>query len=396
MKKMPLLIAALLFAFSLSAQEKSTLLLDSARLSKAKALYQKRDGDVVALVKPIVEESNKLLTLVPKSILEKSFTPPSGDKHDYMSMAPYFWPDPTKPDGKPYIRKDGERNPEINKITDKSNMGTIERACRYLSLAYYFTGDEKYAVKGTQLLQFWFIDKATRMNPNLNYAQAVPGVNDGRGIGIIETVSLTSLTDAIVLLEGSAALTPAIDQQLRNWFEDYRNWMLTSKNGNDEHNALNNHGTWYDMQMLTFSLFLGKKDFAKEYAQKSLLRIPVQIEKDGKQPLELERTTALGYSTFNIDAWFKVATLAQKAGVDIWNYKTTDGRGIKLALDWLWPYAVGEKKWEYKQIHEYKPDGIYFLLMTANAQYPDNGYEAAAIRIKKPSGDPITNLMSAM
>ena len=221
------------------------------------------------------------------------------------------------------------------------------------------------------------------MNPNLTYAQAVLGVNDGRGIGIIETVSLTEVVDAIGMLASAKTLTLHEQQVIHAWFESYLNWMLTSKNGIDEHHALNNHGIWYDMQVLSFALFLHKQAFAKEYIPSILSRIPVQIEKDGKQPLELERTTALGYSTFSLEAWFKTAILAAHLGVNIWNYETSDGRGIRKALDWLIPYATGEKKWEYQQIKPYTEiDKMYFLLIEAAKQYQDEKYSAAAKKIR--------------
>src|ERR1044072_5271844 len=67
-------------------------------------------------------DARKALVSGPFSITSKATTPPSGDKHDYMSQAPYFWPDPQRPNGLPYIRRDGDRNPEINKITDHKSL----------------------------------------------------------------------------------------------------------------------------------------------------------------------------------------------------------------------------------------------------------------------------------
>src|SRR5215217_6124516 len=139
----------------------------------------------------------------PVSVMDKSYTPVSGSKHDYMSQAPYFWYDSTKPNGRPYMRKDGVRNPEINKITDKKLLGDLENASKTLSLAWYFTGDEKYAAKAAALIRHWFVNEETRMNPNLDYAQGIPGINNGRGIGIIESRAFTGIADAVGLLAGS-------------------------------------------------------------------------------------------------------------------------------------------------------------------------------------------------
>ena len=380
------LILSLIVLVSISAaaqQQPEVFLFDAHKIVSIQQKLQQHDTLTMALVKAVIQDADKMLALQPGSVMTKAFTPPSGNKHDYMSLAPYFWPDSSKPDGLPYIRKDGQRNPMIDKITDKKSLVDIGRITHTLALAYSFTGEKKYAQKASVYLRTWFIDTATCMNPNLTYAQAVLGVNDGRGIGIIETVSLTEVVDAIGMLASAKTLTLHEQQVIHAWFESYLNWMLTSKNGIDEHHALNNHGIWYDMQVLSFALFLHKQAFAKEYIPSILSRIPVQIEKDGKQPLELERTTALGYSTFSLEAWFKTAILAAHLGVNIWNYETSDGRGIRKALDWLIPYATGEKKWEYQQIKPYTEiDKMYFLLIEAAKQYQDEKYSAAAKKIR--------------
>jgi hypothetical protein len=193
------------------------------------------------------------------TVVSKQVTPPSGDKHDYMSQAPYWWPDPKSPNGLPYIRRDGERNPEIDKITDSRVMEQMEDAVETLARAYGRTRKEEYAAKAVELLRVFFLDRETRMNPNLEFAQGIPGINTGRGIGLIETRGLTRVVDAIGLLEGSKALTQERLGQLKKWFSEFLTWMLESKNGRDEAAAKNNHGTFYDVQVVSFALFLVRK-----------------------------------------------------------------------------------------------------------------------------------------
>src|SRR5258706_5767962 len=213
----------------------------------------------------------------PVSVMDKALTPVSGSKHDYMSQAPYFWYDSTRPNGLPYMRKDGVRNPEINKITDHKFLSDLDNASRTLGLAWYFTGEEKYAAKATILLRTWFLDAATKMNPNLDYGQAIPGVNTGRGIGIIETVALTGIADAAGLLMNSKSWTEADHKSLQQWYSQYLNWLLTSKNGSDEHKAKNNHGTWYYAQVIDFALFTGDKTRASQLLQESKGRLDSQL-----------------------------------------------------------------------------------------------------------------------
>src|SRR5689334_18822813 len=182
-------------------------------------------------VRKIDSDARKALTTKVAPVTSKQATPPSGDKHDYMSQAPYFWANPATPNGLPYVRRDGERNPEIRKFPDHENLDKMVERVETSSLAYYLTGDEKYAAKALEQLRVWFIDPATRMNPNMEYAQAVPGESTGRIYGVLESRGLTRVVDSIGLLENSKSFTKADRRRLENWFTQFLNWLTTSKNG---------------------------------------------------------------------------------------------------------------------------------------------------------------------
>lgn len=287
-------------------------LLDAKQLQETRNRILAGDTSVSAAWAKLDAEAQKALTAGPFSVVTKDPTPPSGTKHDYMSQAPYFWPDPNKPSGLPYIRRDGERNPEINKIIDHRSLDQMVGAVETLALAYYFRSNEAYATKAVQLLRAFFLDPVTLMNPHLQFAQAIPGVNTGRGIGLIETRGLTRVVDAVGLLAGSKALRESDRRGLADWFGKFLKWMLESKNGRDEAAAKNNHGTYYDLQVSSFALFLGEKEFAKDILQTARTkRIAAQIEPDGRQPLELARTKAWSYSVGNLDGLMLLARLAR-------------------------------------------------------------------------------------
>jgi hypothetical protein len=393
MKQMFLLGCAMV-AISLYAQLPPVLIYNPERLATIKKNIQQKDQNSSAMLSALLQQADSMLAMKPVSVMDKAFTPESGNKHDYMSQAPYFWYDSSKPNGRPYLRRDGERNPEIYKITDRTYLGKLDNACRVLSLAWYFTGNEKYAAKATALLQTWFIDEATKMNPNLNFGQAVPGINSGRGIGIIETISLTGIADAAGLLAGSKAWTKTNDEAVKKWYAQYLDWMLTSKNGREEHAAKNNHGTWYFAQAIDFALFTGNRPKATELITESKIRLDSQLTPEGKQPLELERTNGLGYSTMDLHGWFTVATLAGKTGVDLWNYKTSKGAGIQTAFDWLLPYAMGEQPWPYQQISKYNAKTEFYpLLLQAAAQFKDQRYLDKAASLNKTGNSTLTELL---
>jgi hypothetical protein len=278
--------------------------------------------------------------------MNKSLTCSSGDKHDYFSYGPYWWPDPAKPGGLPYIRRDGEVNPASKQGTDDHPFGRLCDTVETLGLAYWFTGDERYAAKAAELVRVWFLDPATRMNPNLQHAQAIPGINDGRGIGIIEGRKIGAVADSLALLGGSPAWTAADRSAFAAWLESYYHWLTTSANGLDEQDELNNHGSWYDVQAAQIALALGKKDDARKILTEGLkLRLAAQIEPDGSLPRELVRTKSLGYSLFNLEALFACAQLAETVGVDWWGFTTADGRGLHAALAYLAPYIDPAKPW---------------------------------------------------
>jgi hypothetical protein len=359
-------------------------LLDAKQLAETRARILAGDKTVAAALKKLESEAHKTLETGPFSVVTKQITPPSGDKHDYMSQAPYFWADPKSPNGLPYIRRDGERNPEINKISDHRSVDQLVASTETLALAYYFKDDETYAVKAVQLLRAFFLDPATRMNPNLQFAQGIPGINTGRGIGLIETRGLTRVVDAIGLLAGSKALTKTDQRGLEEWYSKFLGWMLESRNGRDEAAAKNNHGTYYDLQVVSFALFLGRKELATDVllaARKK--RIALQIEPDGRQPLELVRTKAWGYSVGNLDGLMLLARLGENVGVDLWNYKTADGRSIRRALDYLVPFAFGGNKWPDQQLGEWPPEMLFPLLRRAVAKYEDAGFAGVFAKVPK-------------
>lgn len=277
-------------------------LLDAAQLVRARA------GESPAAVAQVRQDAGRFLKLRAASVLDKTTTPASGDKHDYFSMGPYWWPDPAKPDGLPYIRRDGEVNPEARRNSDAGAFAKTCEAVEVLATVAYVTGEARYAEKAAELARTWFLDPATRMNPNFQHAQAIPGITTGRGIGIIEAQHLMRANDGLALLAGFAAWTEADRAAMRAWNEQFYHWLTTSKNGLDEKGWHNNHGSWYDAQTAHLALVLGRDGDARKILTDGLhVRLAKQIEPDGRQPHELERTRSLAYSIYNLEALFTCA-----------------------------------------------------------------------------------------
>jgi Alginate lyase len=340
------------------------------------------DASVKPALQALEEDANKALGLKPMSVMDKGVTPPSGDKHDYMSQAPYWWPDPAKPNGLPYIRRDGDRNPEINKITDRDNLGRVCNSIWTLGLAFYFTERDQYAAQAARLARAWFLDSATRMNPHLKFGQGIPGINDGRGIGIIETRDLVPMLDGIRLISGSPHWTAADEAGLQSWMRAYLSWLIDSPHGKDESRNGNNHETWYDVQVAGLALSTGQKALAASTLEGSRNRIGRQFEPDGRQPRELERTRSWDYSEFNLRAFFDLADIGRRhANVDLWSHRTADGRSLRQGLDYMVQFASGSKKWPYEQMGGVRPGVIHRLLRRAAVAWKDPTYGALAAKV---------------
>lgn len=367
--------------YAATFEGRRTFLWRPDRLAAVKAqLYQ--GGGPQSAWAALKARADAALTHAPYTVVDKTMTPASGDKHDYMSMGPYWWPDPSKRDGLPYIRRDGRFNPEREtNAFDVSDLEAMSQDVQALALAYYFTGEQRYADKAGELIRVWFLDPATRMNPNLNHGQAVPGRVSGRAEGVIDAHRLVRVVEAAGLLRPTSALSDEEDEALEAWFGDLVEWMATSPIGRAERAAENNHGLYFDTLITHFALFAGLDDVAKAVAQRAAVRrFDVQIDPDGSWPKELTRTRSLHYTTWTMTAAFDLADTAQCVGVDLWNHRSADGRSLRGAVDFLAPWAGREQAWSWPELDKTETGGLYEVFLRAAWAWNEPAYaDKAAI-----------------
>lgn len=289
----------------------------------------------------ILSSAEGLLNSTPVSVMMKNKTAASGDKHDYLSQGRYWWPNPNTADGLPYIRKDGVSNDaEVNAL-DRNRLGDMASHVTTLSLAYFFTGDERYAAKAVEQLKVWFLNADTKMNPNLNYGQIVPGQNNnlGRGEGVLDAYSFIEMLDAVPLLTGSEAYSSQVQSDLKAWFSDFLNWLMTSSIAMEEKNASNNHGVCYDVQVAAYANFVGNTTVRDMLiANFWTNRINPQIQADGKQPGELSRTLGYHYSQYNLEHIIDIFQIARNAGVEVGGNSADSFQKVAKAFDFLTPF----------------------------------------------------------
>src|SRR5829696_2134040 len=291
------------------------------------------------LRKQVMEEAAWALLQEPITVTAQSSPRCAGGKHDFFSEGDYWWPNPKSVDS-PYIQKDGMTNPD-NFVAHRHAMVRLSKIVGALASAYKLTGDEKYVLHALKHCKAWFVDTTTMMNPNLLYAQAIKGRFTGRGIGIIDTIQLMEVVQGLMVMLDAKSIDAQNLAAIRNWFDQYLQWLTTHKYGIDEMNAANNHGTCWVMQVAAFAKFTGNQSliaFCRDRYKNVLL--PNQMAANGSFPQELRRTKPYGYSIFNLDA---MATICQSLSSDkdnLWAYQTADGRSIKKAIEYLFPFIA--------------------------------------------------------
>ena len=329
-----------------------------------------------------VKDAQALLNHGVRTVMDKVLTPPSGDKHDWVTQAPYWWPDRAHPFG-PYIRQDGKRNPEIDRWTDDKYFTDMLRTTEALSQGYVATQDEMYAKRVAEILRSWFIDEATKMNPNLDYGQFVPGRSQGRGEGIISTRFIYKVPQIIHRIETSKSWTDQDRVAMQAWFEAYYEWLTTSRIGVEETHHVNNHQTWYLVQKVSLEIELNRLDLAKKTLYFVLNQVvPAQIKTSGLQPKELERTKSFSYSSMNLNAFWILAYLGKSIGVDFMT--NPNGQLLFKATDALLPYD-DLSHWPYRQISSGAEKDFCRPLYWVQLFSSDSKYQDAQVRFACPS-----------
>ncbi|MGH6693720.1 alginate lyase family protein [Sphingopyxis sp.] len=336
----------------------------------------------------LIARADKVLAAKPASVMDKRSIPVSGDRHDYVSLARYWWPNPANPKGA-YVRRDGDTNPDIESNRfDRLALSRMAREADTLALAYYYSDDRKYAEGAARVIRTWFLDPATAMNPNMNFAQAVPGVSNGRPEGVLDGANFIAVIDAVGLVAPSGALTPPETTALEGWFSRYLNWMLKSPNGKAEGKASNNHGLWYDAQVARFALFARKAEIARKIvAAFPKARIAQQIDASGALPAELGRTRSFHYSLYALAAACTVADSAACLGVDLYRAEE-EGRSLRKATDYVAAYRGRAADWRYKE-QGWPADTLGELLVRADSAwgpgaYPHNASGDLLLRYRIP------------
>lgn len=310
--------------------------------------------NLLEIEKPrILKKAKRYLSQPPRTVTADRCDRSRGGRNDYYSEGDYWWPDPKKPEG-PYVRRDGETNPQAFYLHRKS-MVRLSEIIGTLTSAYLVTKDEKYATAAVVHLKAWFVDEKTRMNPSLLYGQAIKGRHTGRSIGIIDTIHLTEVARGAKLLCDSRSFAVKDQTSVKAWFREYLSWINTHSYGKTEKRHPNNHGVCWSLQAAAFADLIGDSEQLKWIRnQFKTVYVKKMMDKNGGFPAELKRTKPYGYSLFVIDAMAGVAQIASTPEDDLWTFQLSDGRGMKKGMEFIVPYIIDKKSWPRK------PDVMYW------------------------------------
>lgn len=333
----------------------------------------------------LFRQASELLDKPTFSVIRRRQHAPSGDIHDYASYGPYWWPDPDKPDGLPYIRRDGEVNPTS---VETCTYGAMADNAFILALAAYWFEDVRFAAKARDYLYDWHLNPDTYMNPNARYGQAIPGICDGRGIGLIDFSNSCNVFNAAAILEALDGISPDDLAALKDWYIRFIDWMITSEIGLSEDVHPNNHGSYYDLQILSAAVFTGREWLAKKICLTAYQRrIRDHIKPDGSQPRELARTRAMSYSQYNLIAHIHLANIADRLGYPAyWQEDPLYGICLlRTAGDFLYPYLVSPETFPYQQIiTSGLTDSAALIYAMLDARFPNCGYAEKSAEWQTP------------
>jgi len=301
----------------------------------------------------IIQSSEQYLDSAPITVTDAQCERSEGGVHDFYSEGDYWWPNPDDPDG-PYMRKDGQSNPE-NFLDHRLAMREMSIAVATLAAAYKLTGDPKYAAPAIQHLKAWFINPATMMAPNMNYAQAIKGRVPGRGVGLIDGIHFVEPVQSIMVLHDAGQISDADYQLFQSWFAEFLNWMMTHEYGIDERDRKNNHGTCWIMQASIYAKLTENQEILDYCIDRfKTVILPNQMSEDGSFHLELSRTKPYGYSLFNMDIMSTVGHILSTPLDNLWSFQLENGSGPTKAIEFIVPFIADKSSWTFP------PDVMYW------------------------------------
>jgi hypothetical protein len=292
----------------------------------------------------ILAAAAKYVSQTPLTITAFPTSRSAGKLHDFYSQADYSWPNPNDPNG-PYINRDGQSNPQ-NFDEHRKVMVALSIQMPALTAAWILTGESRYGQRACDHLRAWFVTPETRMNPNLEFSQAVQGVSTGRSYGIIDTLHLVEVARAARFLMPKM-LSGQDGAAIAGWFASYLDWLCKSDRGKAERDTTNNHAFCWALQVAEFARLVGDEELREEMYRRYKEVLLAQMDVNGAFPRELARTKPYGYSIFNFDVMAGLCQSLKGLTPDPPAFQLADGPGLCKAAEFIYPYLKDKSAWKW-------------------------------------------------
>ena len=351
-------------------------------------LLAHKDSVPEAALARLKKTADEILEKPTLKVIDIKLPRPSGNPHDYVSIAPYRWPNPDTPDGLPWIPRDGYVNPATR---TGIGPGGVYSRIHTLALAAFYFGDNGYSEYANRQLYDWFINPETKMNPHARYAQALPGINEGRPSGLIDFSSSFRLFDGLGVLDSLGLLDKEINEGVKAWFVEFVNWILTDEYGLTIHNGIGNHCSWLEANLLVSAIYTERPQLVKKICSTAYWRIVKKfIEPDGSQPEELHRTKCMGYTYYGLWPLHIIGSIAERLGyTEYWSVDEERGNCVlRQAVDFIYPYVKNPESFPYQELHPDKQgNSMAQALLIVHKRFPSEGYAERAAEFFDPSGE---------
>lgn len=314
-----------------------TYLLRGDQLAAFKKLYTGNDSFALRAVEGISTKADTFLSCTNPSVVQKTEAFPGAKQNDYISLAKYWWPRDKFTDGKQYVMRDGEVNPECySDRYDLLRLDSFTEATLLLAIAAYLTGKKIYAEKANSMIKTWFIDPATRQTPHFKFAQIVPGKEGQRFQGIIEARRLIYVCEALQILTAINAIEKTEIMQCKAWFSELLKWLQSSEQGQAAGAAKNNISFWYDLQRLVFSRFTGQERLSEKIIRDYVpAKLEEQTDEEGRLVNELNRARPYDYVAFTLMALAELEAASKYKEIGLADFSTAEGKNFENVYNWF-------------------------------------------------------------
>jgi hypothetical protein len=270
-------------------------------------------------------------------------------------------------DANPHIfATDGIKNGSWGSRVDYQKAERMSQAITALGLGYAFSGEPAYANKALALLDHWMVDPATYMAPyNRNFSPHTCGWGHQWSIEVM--ITIPGMLYGADLIWNYPGWEPQTKAAVAQWASD-----IAADARSQDGGYYNNGENWRYLLEASAGALLGDPSILNHAFGRyrnafagvlDSTHTTGQMNANGSLKYEIARSVSLDYTNFALLPMIGTAEIARHNGVDLHNYKLSDGRGLEKGLDYSAPATANPASWTHPQSPAYRGEqaGLYEL-----------------------------------